>query len=157
MNGKYDDGTRCCDVDIYSMDWRKEWPKLADVQKEALKVVLREGDSMMRLVVKFVSGDVLYFPRNWFHDVRILPEDNIHPKSGRIGLSVSVNVFSTWWPRYAAEEVPSSCFDNQLLLVFRWCDRPYGVSITLVGTRRTTVYVIAPFERSHHLLLVFVE
>ncbi|KAF4698670.1 Tyw5p, partial [Perkinsus olseni] len=95
VNDKYDDGTRCCDADVYAQNWRGKWPKLAGVQMAALKVTLREGD-------------VLYFPRNWYHDVRILPEDNIDRKSGGIDLSVSVNVFSTWWPRYMVEEARRS-------------------------------------------------
>ncbi|KAF4734401.1 hypothetical protein FOZ62_026017 [Perkinsus olseni] len=97
VNDKYDDGTRCCDADVYAENWREKWPKLAGVQKAALKVTLGEGD-------------VLYFPRNWYHDVRILPEDNIDRKSGAIDLSVSVNVFSTWWPRYVVEEARRSFF-----------------------------------------------
>ncbi|KAF4692941.1 hypothetical protein FOZ60_012172 [Perkinsus olseni] len=95
VNDKYDDGTRCCDADVYAKNWREKWPKLAGVQKAALKVTLGEGD-------------VLYFPRNWYHDVRILPEDNIDRKSGGMDLSVSVNVFSTWWPRYVVEEARRS-------------------------------------------------
>ncbi|KAF4703390.1 hypothetical protein FOZ62_022558 [Perkinsus olseni] len=105
VNDKYDDGTRCCDADVYAQNWRGKWPKLAGVQMAALKVTLREGD-------------VLYFPRNWYHDVRILPEDNIDRKSGGIDLSVSVNVFSTWWPRYMVEEY----FQSDVVALCCWAD-----------------------------------
>ncbi|KAF4654427.1 hypothetical protein FOL47_009987 [Perkinsus chesapeaki] len=108
VNDKYDDGTRCCDADVYAKNWEEKWPKLSKVQKNAVKVTLMEGD-------------VLYFPRNWYHDVRILPEDNMK-SDDRLGLSVSVNVFSTWRPRYLIEEggrVALRCFDKLASLLLK--------------------------------------
>ena len=81
-NSKYDSGTTCCDIDVENPDLSRHPLFKKVIQDDAL------------LTTTLYAGDVLFIPRNVFHQVT------------SVSTSMSANFFCSNWAEWIKEGVP---------------------------------------------------